>query len=512
MFTDQDLQQIQARGSALAVIEQQVEHFRTGFPFMDIVKAATVGEGIIRLADEEIERLVAAYEAKLPHLKVIKFVPASGAASRMFKALFAFMDSYDQTAEAQAAFESEKGPVYDFFARLTDFAFYDELSSTFEGKDLKTLLAEKDYATVLAHLLKEPGLGYGSLPKGLLKFHGYTDEVRTPLEEHLVEAANYATVTGGTAYLHFTVSPEHQSKFETLLELVKFRYEEMFGVTLEVSFSIQKPATDTIAVTPDMDPFRFDNGSILFRPGGHGALIENLNDLEADIIFIKNVDNVVPDRIKDETYRYKKALAGLLGEMQDRVFEYESKLMADDSAGLIAEVLSFLEQELCVLPATDLRTQGEAEQKAYALEMLRRPIRICGMVKNEGEPGGGPFWTKNSIGTTSLQIVESAKIDKSNPNQMAIMQHATHFNPVDLVIATKDKEGEAYDLLNHRDPSTGFIANKSKNGRELLAQELPGLWNGAMANWNTLFVEVPIVTFNPVKTVNDLLRPNHQPA
>ncbi|MEM7657361.1 MAG: DUF4301 family protein [Bacteroidota bacterium] len=511
MFTDQDLQQIQARGSDLSNVTTQIANFESGFPFLPVDRAATVGDGIIRLKEEEVKQYVAAFEAAMDDKKVLKFVPASGAASRMFKALFAYLSDYQGTEEEVAALNSEDGPLGAFFSRLTDFAFFQDLVASIGGTEtFEALSATEKPQAVLSHLLTEAGLGYGSLPKGLLKFHKYEAGARTPLEEHLVEAASYAAKSGGTAYLHFTVSPEHQEKFEAQLGAVKAHYEEKFGVKLDVSFSIQKPSTDTIAVDMENAPFREEDGTILFRPGGHGALIENLNDLDADIMFIKNIDNVVPDRIKAPTVEYKKALAGVLLFFQEKVFEYLGQLEAETEEDLLDEMLAFLESALCV-EAPEGHENWDADQKvAYLKAKFNRPFRVCGMVKNEGEPGGGPFWAKNSDGSISLQIAESAQIDKENAAQFAIMQGASHFNPVDLICATRDKEGTPFDLLPHRDPQTGFISFKSKNGRELKAQELPGLWNGAMSDWNTLFVEVPIITFNPVKTVNDLLRDQHQ--
>ncbi|MEO0894996.1 MAG: DUF4301 family protein [Bacteroidota bacterium] len=512
-FTQEDLSHIQSRGSKIEVIEEQLKNFETGFPFMDIVKAATVNDGLIRLQDSDIDRLVESYDKKLQHLKVVKFVPASGAASRMFKALFACLSSYDGSEEAYQKIQEEGGLVKTFFDKVEDFAFASELSEKLGGKSLSSLVQEKNLSAILSSLLTEDGLGYGKLPKGLLTFHQYEETGRTPAEEHLVEAANYGAATGGTAFLHFTVSPEHQEKFQELMDQVKAGYEASFGVKLEVSYSIQKPSTDTIAVDMENNPFRLDNEQILFRPGGHGALIENLNEIDADLIFIKNIDNVVPDRIKDTTYTYKKALAGVLLEIQNQVFAYQERLEAEANPDLVMEIAAFLEAVLCVVPQKGFYDSWTDEQRlTYIKAKLYRPIRVCGMVKNEGEPGGGPFWATNSDGTVSLQIVESAQIDKDNKAQLSIMQGSTHFNPVDLVCATRNRHGEKWDLLDFRDEKTGFIAYKSKDGRELKAQELPGLWNGAMADWHTLFVEVPIITFNPVKTVNDLLRPNHQPA
>ena len=501
---------MEARGSALATVETQIAHFQEGFPFLEVIKAATIGEGVIRLSEAEVSEYAESYSAQMGLKKILKFVPASGAASRMFKALFSYLHDYQGTAKELAALEAGEGALGTFFSRLEDFAFHHDLIESMGGKAAYEALAPADRPrVVLDHLLTENGLNYGQLPKGLLKFHRYEGEIRTPLEEHLVEAASYAAAEGGTAFLHFTVSPEHQSRFEAQLAEVKVRYEAKYGVKIEVSFSIQRPATDTIAVDMENAPFREEDGSLLFRPAGHGALVENLNDLDADLIFIKNIDNVVPDGIKAPTILYKKALAGLLFSYQEKVFDYLFALEKADT-DTVEEAAAFLETTLCVQPPADFATWNLGQKTAYLQTKLNRPFRVCGMVKNEGEPGGGPFWAKNSDGTVSLQIAESAQIDMDNATQAAIMKGASHFNPVDLVCATRDKDGKPFDLLKHRDPKTGFISFKSKDGRDLKAQELPGLWNGAMADWITLFVEVPIVTFNPVKTVNDLLREQHQ--
>jgi hypothetical protein len=510
MFTDQDLSQIQARGMQVAEVNAQIENFKQGFPYLHITKAATIGDGIIQLEAAQIERYQTAYNTALPNLKVVKFVPASGAASRMFKSLFSFMSSYEGTPEQAAAFQADQGPhsLYTFFDRLSDFAFYQDLKATFTDEPLQEVLARKDYVKILRHLLTEEGLGYGELPKGLLKFHRYPDGSRTPTEEHLVEGIHYCT-DKGTVYLHLTVSPEHRERFEAHVTSVQAHYESQYGVKLEVSFSEQKPATDTIAVDMNNEPFREEDDSLLFRPGGHGALIENLNELDADLVFIKNIDNVVPDRIKEETYRFKKALAGLLLSVQEKVFGY-LRMLQTPSPHVIEEVSVYLQQELCVLPPPAFTTYSETEKVTYLKGKLHRPIRVCGMVKNAGEPGGGPFWARNPDETISLQIAETAQIDQESSEQMDIMQHATHFNPVDLMVTVKDHQGQRFDLPKHRDPKTGFISQKSKDGRDLKAQELPGLWNGAMSDWNTLFVEVPVITFNPVKVVNDLLREQHQ--
>jgi hypothetical protein len=498
MFIEKDLQQIQGRGSDATVVEEQVQYFVNGFPFLHLSKAATVGDGIISLTDVQIEAVIREFDksATEGEVALLKFVPASGAATRMFKSLFSFLQE-----------DKKDKSVDEFFTKLTEFAFYDDLKTSLaaDGHDIKTA----DEKIIVSYFLTNKGLGYGELPKGLLKFHNYTSRSRTPLEEHLVEGANYANA-GGSVQIHFTVSPEHRDKFEKLVVEVLPTYQSEFGVKYMVSFSEQKSSTDTIAVNMDNSPFREKDGGLLFRPAGHGALLENLSHLDADIIFIKNIDNVVPDRIKETTVTYKKALAGIVLDFQKRIFGYLDQLSNHTNAALLAELDAFFRNELCVIPPATYEGWSDDQKKAYFVGKLDRPLRACGMVKNQGEPGGGPFWAENADGSSSLQIVESAQVDVDNEQQNGIFKNSTHFNPVDLVCAIKNKHGELYDLKKFRDPLTGFITNKSKDGKELKAQELPGLWNGSMANWNTLFVEVPLITFNPVKTVNDLLREQHQ--
>ncbi|HPS12465.1 MAG TPA: DUF4301 family protein, partial [Prolixibacteraceae bacterium] len=360
-------------------------------------------------------------------------------------------------------------------------------------------------------LLQEDGLGYGQKPKGLIAFHKYGDTTRTPIEEHLVEAASYCAGSNGLAKIHFTVSPEHQDGFENQLKKVKNEFQKRFGLQFNITFSHQHPSTDTIAVNANNEPFRDDEGRLVFRPGGHGALIENLNELDSEVIFIKNIDNVVPDHLKAETKRYKKVLAGLLVTVRNKIYTYLEKLdkpNASDNADLIKSIESFLRRELFI--QFDNNFASVDEKLAFFRKKLNRPLRVCGMVKNDGEPGGGPFLAVNSDTTISPQIVERAQIDENNENQVDLFNRATHFNPVDLICSIKDYKGNQFDLLRYRDPETAFISSKTQNGKELRALELPGLWNGAMADWNTIFVEVPAITFNPVKTVNDLLRPQHQ--
>ena len=445
MFTSADLAQLEARGISLEKAEKQLQSFATGFPELDIVSAASVGNGVLNPTEEEIDNYVKAWQNYLDEgHTVLKFVPASGAASRMFKDLFEYLETGEKTKFIEK-----------FLGEKDRFAFGPQLAGI-------------DEQPAVAHLLKD--MNYGNLPKGLLLFHSYEDGARTPALEHLVEGAMYAA-SKGEVNIHFTVSHEHLPLFQAHLAEYKAAYEEKLGVKFHISYSEQKPSTDTLAANPDGTPFRTADGKLLFRPGGHGALIENLNEQDADIIFIKNIDNVVPDRLKGDTVRYKQLLAGVLVTEQKKAFD---KLQDPNLT---------------------------AEEKAK----LQRPLRVCGVVKNTGEPGGGPFLVREADGTISCQILESSQI--SDP---ALMQQATHFNPVDLVCATRDAEGKPYHLPDFVDEKTGFISHKSKDGKELLALELPGLWNGAMSRWNTIFVEVPVSTFNPVKTVNDLLREEHQ--
>lgn len=485
MFTEQDLKQIAAHGLSLCEVEQQIENFRKGFPHLNIKSSATVGNGILAIDDATAEELRAEYRAATNGLKVEKFVPASGAATRMFKDLFAFVN------------EGEMNPTVEKVgANLEKFAFAEALHKvTPEGASL---------VEIISAIIGE-GLEYGAKPKGLVLFHRYpTGTSRTAFEEHLVEGAMYAACDG-VVNIHFTVSPEHMEGFRELFESVRTHYESRYDVRYNISMSVQKSSTDTIAVNPDCTPFRGEDGRLLFRPAGHGALIENLNDIDADIIFIKTIDNVAPDARKADTIKYKEVLAGLLVTTQKRIFDYAAAL--ESRSVEVAEVVRFVEEELCVkLPASVKGGDAEALRQVL-LGVLDRPLRVCGMVRNEGEPGGGPFWAEGADGVVSLQIAESSQI---SPEQKHLMAEATHFNPVDIVCGTKNRKGEKYDFKRFVDPATGFISSKSSAGRTLLAQELPGLWNGAMASWNTLFVEVPITTFSPIKVVTDLLRPEHQ--
>ncbi|MBQ4503375.1 MAG: DUF4301 family protein [Alistipes sp.] len=477
MFNEKDLKQIAAHGLTVEAVEHQIENFRKGFPSLQVVSAASPADGITILTAEQAEAYAAKFDSRDSSVTVAKFVPASGAATRMFKELFEFVN------------EDKRGKGIDtLLQNIEKFAFYPEL---------KEVVSDfSDEKAVVSAIIKQ-GLGYGSLPKGLVTFHSYSNGARKAVEEHLVEGALYGAANG-VVRLHFTVSPEHEGAFRALLAERTAKYEALFGVKYDISFSQQKSSTDTIAVNPDNTPFRTDSGDLLFRPAGHGALIENLNEIEASIIFVKNIDNVTTDALRADTVLYKKALAGLLLDVQKQAFETLAALKAGTAD--LAAVATFVEKSLCVkLPAT--------YDAALLEKLLSRPIRVCGMVRNEGEPGGGPFWVANGDGTQTLQIAESSQISAED---MHLMKDATHFNPVDLVCGVYAADGSKYNLLNYTDPATGFISSKSSGGRDLRAQELPGLWNGAMADWNTIFVDVPISTFSPVKVVQDLLRPQHQ--
>ncbi len=505
MLTNQDLRQISEKGISEEKLNNQLEQFKTGFPFLKLKAAAAIGKGICApKADEQQQFINAWNDYKAEGHKVVKFVPASGAASRMFKDMFAFVDAaYDVPT---TDFEKH------YFDNIHKFAFFEALDAVCkknEGKGVDELMAAGNYKAVAAQMLRPEGLNYGQLPKGLLLFHNYAEGPRTPMEEHLVEGALYAA-SNGQAHVHFTVSHEHMELFKQKVAEKADLYAKKYGISYDITFSEQKPSTDTVAANADNTPFRNDDGSLLFRPGGHGALIENLNEIDADIIFVKNIDNVVPDRLKQDTVEWKQIIAGVLVTLQKKAFEYMRLLESGRySHEQIEEVIRFVQQDLCCRKA-DIKELEDAELVIYLKKKLNRPMRVCGVVKNVGEPGGGPFLTYNQDGTVSLQILESSQIDKSNKEYMEMFTKGTHFNPVDLVCAVKDYNGKPFNLPDFVDKTTGFISSKSKNGKELKALELPGLWNGAMSDWSTVFVEVPLSTFNPVKTVNDLLREQHQ--
>lgn len=506
MLSNEDKVLLAGRGADPADVIRQVERFKTGFPYLKIYDSARPGEGITVLTPDQEEEAVTRWEEYLAQGgEVTKFVPASGAASRMFKALFSFVDGEDDKAP-------EGSDVDRLLRDIHKVAFFSQLDDVLRhnlGEGVDKLLAEGRQKDIIKGIIGEKGLNYGNLPKGLLTFHLSAEGTRTPVEEQLVEGAQSACQSDGTVNLHLTVSPSHREAFTRKLEVAVPAIESRMGVKINVDMSEQKPSTDTVAVNEDNTLFR-ENGRIVFRPGGHGALIQNLNDLDATVVFIKNIDNVVPDSRRGATLRYKKVIAGYLIELHDKATSYlrliDSRTYNDadlmEIVRFMRDRFSFDAPELDALKGEDLAT--------YLRAKLDRPMRVCGMVRNEGEPGGGPYIAYNADGSRSLQILESSQIDLSREENREMMAKATHFNPVDLVCYIRDAEGRKYDLPAHVDHETGFISSKSLHGRTLKALELPGLWNGAMSDWNTAFVEVPVDTFNPVKTVNDLLRPQHQ--
>ncbi len=506
-LTQKDLDQIEARGISVSKIKIQLENFEKGFPFANIYNAATIGNGIMKPTEYEIDVCLKTFESMRDQFKILKFVPSSGAASRMFKDLVKFA-SGDGT-------DIEKYPdIKKSLENIGKFAFYEKLKSKLRknGLNIETLESNKDYKTIAQYILKEEGLGYQKKPKAMLEFHKYDDCSRTPFEEHLAEGAMYAKDSNNVVHLHFTISTEHRDMFNKKIMEAVPKYEAEFGVKYDITLSEQKPKTDMLAINQaDGKLVRNPDGTLLFRPGGHGALIENLNDCTEDIIFIKNIDNVTVDHLKEDTYKYKKFIAGFLMVL----IEHINRALEDlDSLSITTERLSQIEAYastiLHIKPKLTYFALSMREKIAYWHQKLNRPIRVCGMVRNDGEPGGGPYWVKDTHGETSLQIIESSQIDFNNRFQVELVQKSSHFNPVDLVCSVKNYKGNKFNLKNYIDPQTGFISSKSQNGIDMKIQELPGLWNGSMANWITVFVEVPPTTFTPVKTLVDLLRPEHQ--
>lgn len=515
VFSENDLNQIASKGIDVKTVEQQVDNFRNGFPYVKLVAPAVIGKGVRLLSDDQVKAYAENYNYLSDGYSIMKFVPASGAASRMFKHLFEFMEYIENNGALPTDFGVDKSfnSAWFFFHNIHDFAFSTILNQTLVAKfghSLDDLLSANDLLPILKAFLTSDGMNYGNLPKGLLFFHKYEDHNRKAIEEHLMEGVLYGVDNQKNVNIHFTVSEEHKAMFENEIQTLKPLYEEKYGLKLNIELSVQKTSTDTIAVDENNELFREADGTLVFRPGGHGALIQNLNDLKKDIVFIKNIDNIVPDSLKDATVLYKKALASILVETSERIYNYldllEDAVISDDE---IEEVKTMLEDELLIKIEDGFDNLDRIEKIDTLYNMLYRPIRVCGMVKNEGEPGGGPFLVDSEM-VSLPQIVEASQIDFANPAQKEIASMATHFNPVDLVCNLMDFHGDYFDLKNFVDESTGFISVKSKSGKVLKAQELPGLWNGAMADWITIFVEVPLETFNPVKTVNDLLRPQHK--
>ncbi len=520
IFTEKDKEQIKSHGLSEEVLLKQIEQFRMPPPYVSLVRPCTIGDGIELISEKEAPVYIELFQKELLRGRCMKFVPASGAATRMFKALQKFfIEEKEITKELLKNYASqgqkEAKELLLFMEHIDKFAFFPLLKQVLNnnGLDFDSLYNAGNYTEILRYLLTKDGLNYANLPKALIPFHSYNGEYRTAFEEHIVEGIHYVSDEKKNCVMHFTVAEEHMSKFKELVKSLIPKYERKYDVRLNITFSIQKKSTDTLAVNMDNNPFRLPDGSLLFRPGGHGALIENLNDLNGDIVFIKNIDNVVPDHLKPETFKWKKILGGVLVSLQNKIHSYlamasERRLSSQEKIG---EIISFMGKILSMEIPEGIGSWDKRKIDDFIFQKLNRPIRVCGMVKNVGEPGGGPFWVRSKDGTISKQIMEIAQIDLESEEQQEILKKSTHFNPVDLVCGVRDWQGRPYDLREFVDPDAVFISQKSKNGKDLKALELPGLWNGAMAHWITVFVEVPSITFNPVKTVNALLRKEHQP-
>ncbi len=499
-FSAKELSQINNKGLNIDKINTQLLRFKEGFPFSNLEAPATIKNGIKKLSENELKSNISSYNKLKNEKKIVKFVPASGAASRMFKFLFEFYNELDNNKFENIINKNKDAKT--FFDNIQQFPFYKQLSSlsTLECND------DKYPQEIINNLLEKEGLNYAKLPKAFIKFHNYKSDSRFAIEEHLAEAAEYACSNNNEANIHFTVSEDHKELFKKNLKELISQYNNKYEITYNIDLSIQKPSTDTIAVDLDNNPYKNNEGNLVFRPAGHGALIENLNEIDADLIFIKNIDNVVTDSKRQITTDYKKALGGIGLKLHNNISLAINSIITNKNFKGAENIITIdLEQKLPI----KYPSYTNNEKHNYLIEKLNRPIRICGMVKNEGEPGGGPFWV-NKSGEKSLQIVEGSEIDINIESQKNIVNNASHFNPVDLICITKDFKGNKIDLKEFIDYNAGFISEKSINGDKVKAMELPGLWNGAMSMWNTIFVEVPIETFNPVKTVNDLLREMHQ--
>ena len=518
-LSKKDLDQMRTLGITERQVLSQLEAFQRASPYLRLKRPCTIGDGIHTIPKRELPALAELHHEAANQGRCLKFVPASGAATRMFQLPLWFYTrdprmSRDEIARRAEAGEAKFKDLLAVIDSIDRFAFFNDLKEVMAnaGLDIQALVERGKWEKVFEYLLTPRGLNYAHLPKGMLKFHQYPDVNRTAFEEHLVEAAEYVRDAQGTCRLHFTVSQEHREGFEVLLQNVRSLYEGKYPVRFQVAFSIQRESTDTIAVDLENRPFRLADGSLHFRPAGHGALLDNLNGLKGDIVFIKNIDNIVPDRFKEPTFTWKKALAGYLLKMQRRIFSYVEKLERGiDEDEFFREVFEFARGELFLPIPEGVRHESTKRRRGFLLSILNCPLRVCGQVPSRGEPGGGPFWVEGEDGSLSMQIVERAQVDPHADEQGEIWRSATHFNPVDIVCGVRDYRGNPFELGQYVDPDAIVITKKSKDGRELKGLELPGLWNGAMARWITIFVEVPLITFNPVKTINDLLRKEHQP-
>jgi nicotinamide riboside kinase len=513
-FSSHDFLQIREHGISMENVSKQLNFFKEGFSKSILVSPATVSNGIATFLEAEMNQKALFFENNKGGVKIEKFVPASGAASRMFKFLTTFLAEFDLDNESINAYINRKkdSELPLFIIGLEKFPFYDAVLAVLKEKfpDYVTFKSDYKLYCFVEVLLDSQFFDYSNKPKALIPFHKYKTHIATAIEEHLNECTFYSN-SKGDSFLHFTVSKTHQNQFEALIDFVKEKIELDSESKLHINYSYQEKYTDTIAVDLESAPFRDSLGKLVFRPGGHGSLIENINNLDSDIVFIKNIDNVIQNNIQ-KTIFYKKVLAGIMMELQQQMFSYlkafkENRIVLDD----IPEIVLFLKQKLNIKLSEDFDKFTLENKIKKIKKTLNRPIRVCGMVKNEGEPGGGPFWVRDDKGVVSLQIVESSQVDVKNSVQSRILENSTHFNPVDLVCGIKDYKGIKFDLTKFVDTKSGFIVTKSYGNEVIKAYELPGLWNGAMANWLTVFVEVPLLTFNPVKTVNDLLKAAHQP-
>ncbi|WP_338407385.1 DUF4301 family protein [uncultured Flavobacterium sp.] len=511
-FSSIDFVQIYEHGIPLVNIQNQLTFFKNGIFKVVLVEAAKGFKGILKLSENDFQQKANFFDANKSTLKLKKFVPASGAASRMFQFLSTFLNEFDVENESINAYinRKEDSELSIFIVGLEKFPFYKSVNIKLKEAFPNYDELETDYKNYyfIKLLLSSGYFNFANKPKGVLPFHIYKTHIATAIEEHLYECVHYAS-SNGTSHLHFTVSEAHQNQFESIINTVKIKVEKELGTTINTSYSYQNKSTDTIAVDMLNNPFRDENNKLVFRPGGHGALIENLNNLDADIIFIKNIDNVIQNHIESIAL-YKKALAGIMVELQQQIFKYlrEIEKTKEDK---LDEIIAFAKDNLNIEIIGNFQKYTLENKITYIKDILDRPIRVCGMVKNEGEPGGGPYWVRDSKGVVSLQIVETPQVDLTNTNQAKILADATHFNPVDLVCGIQNYKKERFNLTQFIDPNSGFIVEKNKDGTPLKGYELPGLWNGAMAKWITIFIQVPLITFSPVKTVNDLLKPAHQP-
>lgn len=507
-----DFVQIYEHGIPIKNIKKQLKYFKKGIPKTVLLEPAKVLNGIQKLTEIEYKQKADFFESVKNAFTLKKFVPASGAASRMFKFLNTFLNEFDIENETIHAYINRKkdNELAVFIVGLEKFPFFNQVQLALEKAfpDYNTFTSDYKNYYFIKFLLSPEHFDFANKPKGILPFHQYKNHIASPIEEHLHECIAYSTANG-VSNLHFTVSELHQNDFEATINGVIKQIENDHDAKIKVNFSNQDKSTDTIAVDLNNKPFRDSSGRLVFRPGGHGALIKNLNALESEIIFIKNIDNVIQNHIETIAL-YKKALAGILIELQQKIFHYLNTL---DTAteDYCDEIVLFSKNELNIEPLNGFSKYTYENKISYLKSSLNRPIRVCGMVKNEGDTGGGPFWVSDLKGNKTLQIVETSQIDLNNPQQKAILASATHFNPVDLVCGLRNYQNQKFDFTQFVDHYSGFIVEKNKNGQIIKGYELPGLWNGAMAKWITVFVEVPLMTFNPVKTVNDLLQAYHQP-